>query len=85
MLPKCTVGVSLVSTPQDEDLLKVLQRSMREGEKKMESVVEEFVVKQEKEFGAQRAQEGDSCSANELDEEEQQDEEHQEGENDGND
>ena len=61
-------------------MLKELQKSSREGEKKMESIVEGFVVKQEKEYGGQRAQEGDSCSADERDEEEQQTEEEKEEE-----
>ena len=51
---------------------------MREGEKRMEAIVEDFVIKQEQMYGTQRTQEGDSCSANERDEEEQQDEEEDE-------
>ena len=45
----------------------------------MESIVEEFAIKQEQEYGTQRTQEGDSCSANEQEEEEE-DEPHEDEE-----
>ena len=62
------------SASQDEGLLKQLQESMREGEKKMQAIVEDFVVKQEQEYDAQRSPEGDSCSVNEQEEEEEEEE-----------
>ena len=42
---------------------------MKEGERKMEAVMEEFVIKQEQEYDAQCSPEGDSCSTNEQEEE----------------
>lgn len=48
-----------------------LQKSMKEGEKKMETIVEEFVIKQEQVYGGQRTQDGDSCSGNEQEDDEQ--------------
>lgn len=69
---------------QDEDLLMELQKSMREGEKKMQTIVEEFVIKQEQEYGSQRSPEGDSCSAAEHGEEgQEQDEEEEERDEEG--
>lgn len=65
---------------QDEDLLKELQKSLKDGEKKMEAIVEEFVLKQEQEYGTQGAAEGDSCSADEREEEEEEDEEEKDDE-----
>ncbi|CAI8039148.1 Death domain-associated protein 6 [Geodia barretti] len=61
---------------QDEALLKTLQESLREGEKKMQAVVEEFAVRQEKlqETSGQQSLEGDSCSANEEEDEEDEEE-----------
>ena len=46
----------------------------------MEAIVEEFVLKQEQEYGTQGAAEGDSCSADEQEEEEEEDDdgEHEE-------
>ena len=66
----------MVYFPQDEALLKTLQESLREGEKKMQAVVEEFAVRQEKlqETSGQQSLEGDSCSANEEEDEEDEEE-----------
>lgn len=54
---------------------------MKDGEEKMEAIVEEFVLKQEQEYGTQRSPEGDSCSVDEHDEEEEEEDgEHREDE-----
>ena len=70
---------------QDKTLLKTLQESLREGEKKMEAVVEEFAVRQEQlqETSGQQSLEGDSCSANEEEDEEDEEEEQEGKEGDG--
>ena len=59
---------------QDGSLLKLLQESMREGEKKMEAIVEKFVVRQEQECSGQQSQDGESSSATEEEEEEEEEE-----------
>lgn len=60
---------------QDVDLLTHLQESLKEGERKIAAIVEEFVQKQEQEYCPERSPEGDSCSANEPEEEEEKEEE----------
>lgn len=59
----------------DEMLLERLKESLREGQGKMESLVEEFVVKQEVELEkGSGSPQGDSCNSNEEDEEEEEEE-----------
>ena len=56
---------------QDSALLEQLKESLKEGEKKLNEMVENFVVKQELEYDVGKSPDGDSCSENENEEEEE--------------
>lgn len=56
---------------QDSALLEQLKESLKEGEKKLNEMVENFVVKQEVEYDMGKSPDGDSCSENENEEEEE--------------
>ena len=56
---------------QDSALLDQLKESLKEGEKKLNEIVENFVVKQELEYDVGKSPDGDSCSENENEEEEE--------------
>ena len=66
-----TDKVKTVEDPalQDSALLEQLKESLKEGEKKLNEMVENFVVKQELEYDMGKSPDGDSCSENEEEEE----------------
>ena len=68
-----TDKVKTVEDPalQDSALLEQLKESLKEGEKKLNEMVENFVVKQELEYDMGKSPDGDSCSENENEEEEE--------------
>lgn len=68
-----TDKVKTVEDPalQDSALLEQLKESLKEGEKKLNEMVENFVVKQELEYDVGKSPDGDSCSENENEEEEE--------------
>ena len=68
-----TDKVKTVEDPalQDSTLLEQLKESLKEGEKKLNEMVENFVVKQELEYDMGKSPDGDSCSENENEEEEE--------------
>lgn len=53
----------------DQSLLEQLKDSLKEGEKKLEALCEDFVIKEQQECDPGRSPDGDSCYENEEEEE----------------